>query len=401
MVGDTPSPEAALERFVVENDDLLELEARIGRFNIFDALGIARAEIRHSNFLRFLLDPNESHGQGDVFLRAVLMDLLKVAPAQLRPLSPIEVDGAELRGVEVFRERDRIDLEIVCREPRFVIAIENKVDSGEHGDQLARYRGSIRRRHGDSPTMFVFLTPGGDDASEPSWVPYSYQQLHHTLSRVRASNHNSIGDDVLAFLDHYLNLIGTRFMNDAKIDELCERIFRNHRQAIELIYDRVGRPGSGPLACVEATVRSDPRWHVFYRSGTVVDFVPRDFGAWLPKIGLDRKTEPQSWFIIRFEVYRNHLYHYAEVRRIGDLERRRRIIDALLKEPTAIGFKKPQASKVKDEYTRVCGKTRLLEWSDENAPDDDAVAAAVMAKLNQLAPFMPQLAERLKSAMIA
>jgi len=31
---------AALERFVVENDDLLELEERIGRFNIFDALRI-------------------------------------------------------------------------------------------------------------------------------------------------------------------------------------------------------------------------------------------------------------------------------------------------------------------------------------------------------------------------
>ena len=31
----------ALERFVVENDDLLALESLIGRFNIFDALGIA------------------------------------------------------------------------------------------------------------------------------------------------------------------------------------------------------------------------------------------------------------------------------------------------------------------------------------------------------------------------
>ena len=41
----------ALEQFVVDNDRLLELEARIGRFNIFDALGIVNAEIRHSNFL--------------------------------------------------------------------------------------------------------------------------------------------------------------------------------------------------------------------------------------------------------------------------------------------------------------------------------------------------------------
>ena len=53
---------AAMERFVVDNDDLLELESHIGRFNIFDAVGIAHVEIRHSNFLAFILDPAESHG---------------------------------------------------------------------------------------------------------------------------------------------------------------------------------------------------------------------------------------------------------------------------------------------------------------------------------------------------
>src|SRR5947208_2961342 len=70
----------ALERFVVENDDLLALESLIGRFNIFDALGITRREIHHSNFLGFLLDPAESHKQGPLFLKAVLIDLLKQAP---------------------------------------------------------------------------------------------------------------------------------------------------------------------------------------------------------------------------------------------------------------------------------------------------------------------------------
>jgi len=67
----------ALERFVAENDDLLALEEQIGKFNIFDALGIARVEIRHSNYLAWLLTPGESHGQGDQYLRAVLIDVLR------------------------------------------------------------------------------------------------------------------------------------------------------------------------------------------------------------------------------------------------------------------------------------------------------------------------------------
>jgi hypothetical protein len=103
---DTSSDLAALERFVVDNDELLELESRIGRFNIFDALRVDRAEIRHSNFLAWLLNPAESHGQGALFLRAVLMDLLQSAP-EFRPFSPIELDGEELRGVEVHREFSR------------------------------------------------------------------------------------------------------------------------------------------------------------------------------------------------------------------------------------------------------------------------------------------------------
>jgi hypothetical protein len=86
-VENTP-PLEALERFVVENDDLDALEERIGRFNIFDALRITRAEIRHSNFLAWLLDPAESHGHGTLFLRAILMDLLRRTPPDSRPLSP-------------------------------------------------------------------------------------------------------------------------------------------------------------------------------------------------------------------------------------------------------------------------------------------------------------------------
>src|SRR6266704_3440019 len=126
---------AALERFVVDNDDVLTLESLIGRFNIFDALAISQTEIRHSNFLAFILDPAESHGQGQLFLKAVLMDLLKEAPAELRPLSPIDLDGTDLRGVEIRREWKHIDLLITCRKPQFVVVIENKVGSYDHSNQ--------------------------------------------------------------------------------------------------------------------------------------------------------------------------------------------------------------------------------------------------------------------------
>jgi hypothetical protein len=283
---------AALERFVTENDDLLQLESLIGRLNVFDALGIARAEIRHSNFLASILDPAESHGQSQLFLRGFLMDVLKGAPAPLRPLSPIEIDGADLRGVEVRREWNSIDLLITCRQPPFVVAVENKVGSEEHSNQLVRYKATAQQHFPGARPLYVFLTPDGSAPSEGDWVPYSYRALHRVLLRVRTTYEKGIGDDVLVFLDHYLNLIGTRFMDNPRIDELCQRIFKNHRQALQLIFERAGSPASGTAIEVESCVRDDARWHVFYRLGPLIDFCPKGVGVMAAQIWTRFKGAP-------------------------------------------------------------------------------------------------------------
>jgi NADH:ubiquinone oxidoreductase subunit len=375
---------AALENFIVENEDLLSLELLIGKFNIFDAVKIARAEIRHSNFLAFLLDPAESHGHGQLFLTALLMDLLKNAPAHRRPLSPIELDGTQLRGVEVRREWNNIDLLITCSEPPLTVVIENKVGSSEHSDQLNRYEEAIKKYYGSARALLVYLTPSGDEPSAEGWVPYSYRDIHRVISRVRTTYRNSIGADVLVFLDHYLNLIGSRFMDDPQIDQLCQKIYKNHRLALQLIYDRVGSPAAGVLAEAEAALRGDSRWHVFYRGANLIDFVPADWLSWLPPIGTDRKDNPRSWFVFRLEIYDGKLDFYVEIRRMADISVRRRIVDTLIKEGARFGFKR-SAGTVTDNYTRVSGRERVLQWNDEvDEPSEDLVRTAVNKKLDDV-----------------
>lgn len=51
-----------LEEFVVANSELEELEDQLEKFNIFEAIGVVRQELRHSNFLAFLLDPKQNSG---------------------------------------------------------------------------------------------------------------------------------------------------------------------------------------------------------------------------------------------------------------------------------------------------------------------------------------------------
>lgn len=390
---------AELERFVTDNDDLLELESLIGRFNIFDALDIARVEIRHSTFLGFILSPSESHGLGQLFLRALLIDILKSTPQHLRPLSPVDLDGADLRGVEVRREWQRIDLFIKVEEPEFIVVIENKVDSGEHTNQLARYERGVESAYPLVKKLFVFLTPGGDEPSGERWISYKYADLYKVLQRTAKTYRGGIGPDVQVFLDHYLSLIGTRFMDDATIDDLCRRIYVNHRRALELIYERGGSAGYAIAEQVEAALRADARVHVFQRVGRQVDFVPADWLSWLPELGADR-PEARAWLIQRFEVNGQRLDYYVEVRQMQDREQRRRIVDILLNHSEELGFRqRGRTVAITNSYTRVSGREPIVSWKEREEPEADAIRLAAKSKLDSVLPKLGRIGDLLTAIL--
>jgi hypothetical protein len=362
-------PVQLLESFVVENADLLDLERRIGRFNIFDALQIARVEIRHSNFLAWLLDPGESHGLGSLFLRAVLMNLLRECPPSRRPFSPLQLDGEELQGVEIRREWRNIDLLIICQHPSMVIAIENKIDSGEHSGQLSRYREVVAQEFPQVPEsqrLLVYLTRDGDEASQEDWACYSYQQLHAVLTRVRDSNASSIGDEVRVFLDHYLSLIGSRFMNNPEIDQLCRRIYQNHRQAIDLIVERVASPTRGLAQCLEEAVEAQPeRWIVINQTSKKVQFIPVTWKGLFPKVGRRETFESEHWLVLSLVAGERWLRSEVTVWPTTDTDLRAQVIARLTKDPREFGL------RVFSEKIMSTSWTTLSNRKFQSVPQDD------------------------------
>jgi hypothetical protein len=385
MAADTPaipSDMAALEAFVTENDDLLALEERIGRFNIFDALEITRVELRHSNFLAWLLTPGASHGQGDLFLKALLMDMLRHARATgiAPPVSPVLLDGADLHGCDIRREWRHIDLLIVSNDPAFVVAIENKVDSGEHSGQLNRYRDTIAKEFPARAALRVFLTPDGAEASEDDWLPYSYADLHRVLSRVRRTSGGSLGSEVGVFVDQYLSLIGSRFMDDPQLDELCRRIYANHRQALQLIWDRVGSPASGVLGAFEdALLQDGERWHIFNRTSKRVDFVPRAWLDWIPPICKLPKQHDQFWIRLIFSVGKRACRFVLQAAPTTDLTTRRMVIQRLTENKDEFGFR--VWGQGTDKWTALWN-CKVAEFdADEEEPDQTAIAEAAMRRL--------------------
>lgn len=386
---------ACLEAFVLDNDDLVSLEEQIGRFNIFDALRIVRAEIRHSNFLAWLLDPTETHGNGPIFLRAVLMDMLRNTPYDLRPLSPVELDGLDLGAVDIRREYENIDLLITSPGANLVVAIENKIESSEHSSQLQRYRDLVERRSAGKRALFVFLTRDRSEPSDDAWTPYGYADLHAALSRVRRLHHDSMGEDVIAFLDHYLRMIGSRFMDDPKIDELCDRIYRNHRRALDLIFERRADPRQQLIAEFTSALADTGFPGTFSdRTSTSCRFSPTEWLEILPPVNARPQLPERDWIALSLRI--NAKMTVAQVTvQVGpttDPDARKKILDAIQERGTDFGFKLNR-SKLTERWTRVYGQTVLRTKEPFEADETNK------AKIRRSAEEMPAILEQMTSLL--
>jgi hypothetical protein len=164
------------------------------------------------------------------------MDLLKAVPAALPSLSSVELDGTDLRDIEVRREWEDIDLVIISQKPRFAVAIENKIDSEERQNQLDTYKQKMEYHFPDVPKLYIYLTRDRDEPSVEPWKPYSYADIHRVLKPIRDAYQNVFGgDDFPVLLNHYLSVIETQFMNDPTIDGFCQQIYTKHWHAFELI----------------------------------------------------------------------------------------------------------------------------------------------------------------------
>ena len=224
---------AELEKFILDIDCLDPLDKWVNRLNIFNILNIENAEIRHSNFLAWLFDPNETHGLGDYFLKKIIQNVINSHPLENRPISIFELDQLELDDAIVLRERDNIDLLILSKNAKLAFIIENKIDSGEHDNQLRRYEKTVNMKCPDYRKVFTYLTPYGDTPSENGWVSLSYEYIHTVIKLILENR--ELSNRCRVYLEDYLNILGDILMNDEDLKRICKEIIEKHGRAIEIL----------------------------------------------------------------------------------------------------------------------------------------------------------------------
>jgi hypothetical protein len=130
-----------LEEFIINNENLEHLEDIVNDFNIFTSLNLINNEIRHSNFLSWIMNPKENHNLKDYFLSSLLKIIsMRASSSGINAPSIFDIDNWSFIETEILREWRNIDILIKDDNHKLICVIENKIYSKEHSRQLRRYK---------------------------------------------------------------------------------------------------------------------------------------------------------------------------------------------------------------------------------------------------------------------
>ena len=220
-------------RQLESDESFIKLSKKYSALNLFEILGATKAEIRHSNFLAWLLDPKGTHGLQDGFLRAFAAKL-----GQEYSVPQVVSDCV------VRREWQHIDLLVICESGKYLLCIENKVFSREHGNQLQRYREILKKEYPGYSISFAFLTPDGispeKEVDQQDWQPISYTDVLDAISKARKGV--ALSPEVNLLLDHYTEAVMNHITGDKNTEMLCMEIYTKHKDVLDIIFENCKTP---------------------------------------------------------------------------------------------------------------------------------------------------------------
>ena len=167
------------------------------RFNVMDY--VRTDELGLSRLVADLLNPNASHGQGPLFLQA-LLDNLKLTKrwAGLHP------DGARVSLERVIAAQRRIDVyvQIPGGDGLYCLAIENKPYAGDQENQVRDYLEHLARKFQER-FLLIYLSPAGEGPSDWSLAE---EELDKWTGRFLVMSYHDNVEAVVdeeAFMDAY------------------------------------------------------------------------------------------------------------------------------------------------------------------------------------------------------
>jgi hypothetical protein len=234
-VSDDPDIEKKLLNLIIDLDRFSKEKYFPSGLNIFEAAGLYRQEIRHSNVLAFLLRPRESHGLGDGFLKRIIQKVLDNSSGEL-PIKALTVALADFSDALIHREWRNIDLLIESASNKLTLAIENKIGSSEGASQLSKYENIVCSEFPSHARLYCYLTEDGEPASSDVWSPMSYSNVIDVLQEAKDQHSSNLTGDARIVIEHYIDVIRRNIVPDQALVDQCRKLYNLHREALDLIF---------------------------------------------------------------------------------------------------------------------------------------------------------------------
>ena len=225
--------------------DFRKIEHMVDVFCPFEAIGMVRQEIRHSNFLSYILDPNRPHDFGSKFLEEFLAIVIEEAVDFNLGFSRLDLHFMDLSNVRVLREWQHIDIlfeleKMPEMQKGIVVAVELKIYAGESGNQLNRYKNLIDQTYDQDKWdhAFVFLTKDSSPPNEDNqndWIPIGLSSVINRLVEIQNAN-KFIGPSSDLFVA-YVEMLRKHILENERLRELARKLWIEHEEALEAIYD--------------------------------------------------------------------------------------------------------------------------------------------------------------------
>jgi len=236
--------EQKLETLFFNNQQFADLEETFGKFCPFEAMGMVQAEIRHSNFLSYMFDPQRPHGYGGSLLRAFLLCAIQTAriDANLKidDITPLDIHVLDLENAQVFREWRHIDILVVSEATKLVIAIELKINAKQSEDQLADYRGRVDEEWDSSwRKLFIFLTKTEEEPAQAEasfWIPLGLGTVIDNLEQT-VGTRNADPNAKMMF-GAYLAMMRREHVKNEQLEKLVKDLWARHGEALSFLADR-------------------------------------------------------------------------------------------------------------------------------------------------------------------
>ncbi len=408
-----------LEALFVNNEKLDRVGAYLNRFNPIKTMQMEGMEIRHSAILAWLLDPRETHGFGDRFLKAFLCEALRGRSGS-GGLTAIEVSQGDLRDATIRREWRNIDIFILSPGNNWAFVVENKFHSRQREGQLHGYIGKVKDvfepKGSELIVCGVFLTLQEEDPQDPRYAPLKYADICDFLPRLIDLEGQSIGQEVKVFLQHYLEVIkDATGMNEQRneMEKLARQLYRTHQKALEFVMEH-GAATDFIIAAEEVFGEVWESGNIIQASGgdyvyshhtsNIFSFLPK---RWTEALGGGNHSWEgcQNWWagyplICWFRLFesgdggKGYLRLFAEVGPIAKPEVRRRLIDDIKSISSEASLKNIRfqqgASDAGKKYSKFL-KNNNVDIQDVH--DADEIAKAIRALLARFGPYFDAISE--------